>query len=298
MINQMKNNEVLALAARHGLHITDDIHFNEMGIDFSVGFATGINGEKWVLRIPRRSDMAEQIRQEQHILRLAQAHLSVAVPDWRIVSDELIAYPLLPDKPALTFDAKTYEVTWNMEIQDPRYVASLAEILVELHGISIDELAGERIKSLTIAETRQVLLEQIKLVKQELGIAGLLERRWLQWVDNDLLWPDFTVFVHGDLYAGHVLVDTEATITGIIDWSEGQGNDPSMDFAGHVAAFGEGSLKKLIAAYERRGGRVWDKLFEQAVERHAASALRYAVFAINTNDETHLQAAGTQLNIG
>ncbi|NGF57772.1 phosphotransferase [Parapedobacter sp. SGR-10] len=293
----MKNNEIVALAARHGLHITDDIHFNEMGIDFSVGFATDLNGDQWVLRIPRRPDMSAQIRGEQNILQLAQEYLSVAVPDWQIVSDEFIAYPLLPDPPALTFDARTYAVTWNMDMQDPRYVTSLADTLVELHRISLDELAKKGVKSSTIATSRQELLEQIQLVKRELGMAHSLEKRWLQWVDNDLLWPDFTVFVHGDLYAGHILVNTEATVTGIIDWSEGQGNDPSMDFAGHIAAFGEDSLRELITVYERNGGRVWDKLFEQAVERHSASALRYAVFALTTQEEVHLQAVKAQLGV-
>jgi len=287
----------VALAARHGLHITDDIHFNEMGIDFSVGFATDLNGDQWVLRIPRRPDMSAQIRGEQNILQLAQEYLSVAVPDWQIVSDEFIAYPLLPDPPALTFDARTYAVTWNMDMQDPRYVTSLADTLVELHRISLDELAKKGVKSSTIATSRQELLEQIQLVKRELGMAHSLEKRWLQWVDNDLLWPDFTVFVHGDLYAGHILVNTEATVTGIIDWSEGQGNDPSMDFAGHIAAFGEDSLRELITVYERNGGRVWDKLFEQAVERHSASALRYAVFALTTQEEVHLQAVKAQLGV-
>ncbi|EEO0096105.1 phosphotransferase [Salmonella enterica subsp. enterica serovar Senftenberg] len=293
----MKNNDIQTLAERHGLQITNDICFNEMGIDFSVGFATDVQGRKWVLRIPRRPDMTEQIQREQNILRLAQEHLSIAVPDWQVVSDELIAYPLLPDPPALTFDAKTYEVTWNMDMQAPRYVESLAKVLVELHRIPVDELTQKGIKSLTIVEARQELLEQIKLVKQELGIAASLEKRWLHWVDNDLFWPDFTSFVHGDLYAGHVLVAPEATVTGIIDWSEGQGNDPAMDFAGHIAAFGEDSLKKLITAYEQSGGTVWDKLFEQAVERHSASALRYAVFAIHTKDKTHLQAVKAQLGI-
>ena len=293
----MKKNEIKALASRHDLYITDDIRFNEMGIDFSVGFAMDFDGKQWVLRIPRRSDMAEQIQRERNILQLAQEHLSIAVPDWQVVSDELIAYPLLHDPPALTFDAETYAITWNMDAQAPRYITSLAEILVELHRIPIDGLAKKGIKCCTIAKARQELIEQIKLVKQELGIATSLEKRWLQWVNNDLLWPDFTAFVHGDLYAGHVLVDANAVVTGIIDWSEGQGNDLSMDFAGHVAAFGEDSLKKLIIAYERCGGRVWDTLFAQAVERHAASALRYAVFAIMTRDENHLKAVKVQLGV-
>ena len=293
----MNTKKIIDFAARHGLDIMDDIHFNEMGIDFSVGFATDADGKKWVLRIPRRSGMKKQIQQEENILQLAKDHLSVAVPDWQVVSEELIAYPLLPDPPALTFDATTYAVTWNMDTQDKGYVPSLAKVLVELHQIPLEEVNKRGIKTSTVADTRHEFLQQIKQVKEELGIAEHLERRWLQWVDNDLLWPDFTAFVHGDLYAGHVLVDDKAHITGIIDWSEGQGNDLSMDFAGHVAAFGEDSLKELIEAYERNGGRVWGRLLEQAVERHAASALRYAVFALMVKDETHLQAAKAQLGV-
>nr|WP_158858942.1 hypothetical protein [Lunatibacter salilacus] len=70
-----------------------------------------------------------------------------------------------------------------------------------------------------------------------------------------------------------------------------------MDFSGHCAVFGEESLKELISIYEQMGGKTWDKLYEQAIERQAASPLNYAFFAINTNDEKHLQAAKKQLGL-
>lgn len=38
------------------------------------------------------------------------------------------------------------------------------------------------------------------------------------WI-NDVLWPNFTRFIHGDLYAGHVLTHTSGKVSGIIDWS-------------------------------------------------------------------------------
>ena len=68
----MKRNDVLHLAASHGLQLCGDISFNEMGIDFKVAFATDINGEKWVLRIPRRGNLANQIEQEKKILNLVK----------------------------------------------------------------------------------------------------------------------------------------------------------------------------------------------------------------------------------
>ena len=46
------------------------------------------------------------------------------------------------------------------------------------------------------------------------------------------------------------------TISGVIDWSESHVGDPSMDFTGHLAAFGKEGLKELIGAYEAAGGRM------------------------------------------
>lgn len=294
----MENREIVVLAARHGLEITDDISFNEMGLDFKVGFATDKEDGKWVLRIPRRPDLAERIEQEKAILDLAKEHLSVAVPDWKVASDELIAYPLLEDPPVLEFDAQTYEVTWNIDPKDSKYTSSLSKVLVELHQIPEGKAVAGGLKSVSTDKARQEILDHIDLVKHELGIGAELEKRWRRWADNDALWPDFTAFVHGDLYAGHVLSKKDGTVTGIIDWSEGQLNDPSIDFSGQIAAFGEESLRGLIAEYERLDGRVWDRLFEQTVERHAAAALKYAVFAITVKSDTHLEAVKGQLGLG
>ena len=124
---KMTIKDIQEIAEEHGLLLSGDMKFNEMGIDFKVGFATDQDGKQWLLRIPRRNDLGEQIEKEKCILQLVKKHLSVQVPDWQIASPKLVAYPLLEDKPALTFDAITYEVTWNMSQQSPNYVPSLAK---------------------------------------------------------------------------------------------------------------------------------------------------------------------------
>ena len=73
--------------------------------------------------------------------------------------------------------------------------------------------------------------------------------------------------------------------------------DPSVDFSGHVNVFGEQSLKRLIDEYERHGGIIWDGLYEQAVERAAASPLAYGFFALETKDDNHINAAKIQLGV-
>jgi len=294
----MNTQDILNLAAKHGLQLNDNMTFNEMGIDFKVVFATALDGLPWVLRIPRRTDMGNRILEESKILALAKKHLSVAVPNWKIANQELIAYPLLQEKPVLTYDAETYELTWYMDKGNPNFVPSLAKVLVELHSIPILEAEAMGIKILTPEMVRQEISDRIKLVKSEVGIGSELENRWRRWLDNDPLWPVFSSFIHGDLYAGHILANETGEISGIIDWSEGQVGDPSMDFSGHISVFGEESLKGLISEYEKLDGKVWKNMYEQAVERHAASPLNYAFFAISTKSEEHIQAAKMQLGLG
>ena len=293
----MKNKDIQKLAKRNGLFLSDKMSFNEMGIDFKVGFATDKDGKKWLLRIPRRVDLGEQIANELRILQLVSKYLSVQVPDWRIANEELVAYPLLDGKPALTYDTETYEVTWNMAKDSELYIPSLAKVLVELHSIPTQEVLRNGLKVSTPEQARNEFFERLLLVKSELGISTELENRYQKWVDNDTLWPNFTKFIHGDLYAGHTLTHNNGELCGIIDWSTAQVSDIAQDFSGHVTVFGEESLKTLISAYEKQGGEVWDKLFEQAIERAAAAPLAYGYFALETQDEIHLSAAKLQLGV-
>ncbi|VTP95730.1 macrolide 2'-phosphotransferase [Sphingobacterium daejeonense] len=293
----MTTQEIQNLTEKHGLVITDDINFNDMGIDFRVGIVTDINGQKWILRIPRREDMSVQIEEEKHILDLVKKHLSVEVPDWEIANHELIAYRLLTDKPALTFDANTYEVTWNMDKESPNYVPSLAKVLIELHSIPESEVKEKELKIKSSSEIRKEIEDQLKLVKAEIGISNELETRYKNWLDNERLWPAFSKFIHADLYAGHILTNEKNEVSGIIDWTTAHMGDIAMDFSGHLKVFGEESLKLLIEEYKKLGGQTWEHLYEQSVERSAATALAYGFFAVETKNDFHIKGAKEMLGV-
>ncbi|MGV8963431.1 MAG: Mph(E)/Mph(G) family macrolide 2'-phosphotransferase [Candidatus Saccharimonadaceae bacterium] len=290
--------DIQILAEAHGLLLTEKMKFNEMGIDFKVGFAIDIIGQQWLLRIPRRNDMGEQIEKEKRILELVKKHLSVEVPDWQISSPELVAYPMLKYNPVLTFNAETYEVSWHMDKDSPEYITSLAKTLVEIHSIPEIEVWGNDLKIMKSSNLRPEIATHLQLVKSEIGISEQLETRYRKWLDNDALWADFTQFIHGDLYAGHVLASKEGIVSGIIDWSTAHIGDPAIDFSGHATVFGEESLKVLIMEYEKQGGKVWDKLYEQTLERAAAAPLAYGFFALETQDESHIAGAKVQLGVG
>lgn len=290
--------DTLALAAQHGLELAGPVSFNETGLDFRVGFATDTAGRRWVLRIPRRDDVQPKIEREARILDFVKRRLPVEVPDWQVRAPGLVAYPMLTEPMALVFNAKTHAVTWNIDQEAEAYVTSLAEVLVALHASPVAEAVAAGIPASSPEETRRKVLKDLEHVKQEIGIGQELERRYRHWLDNDKLWPDFSVLTHGDLYVGHVTAAADARVSGVIDWTEAEISDPAIDFAGHLAAFSPKSLERLVAAYELAGGRTWPAMLEHIKERHAASPIRYGIFAISAGDEQHLAAAKAQLGAG
>lgn len=293
----MTKTEIQKLAARNGLFLAGEMRFNEMGVDFKVGFATDKTGQQWVLRVPRRKGTGEQIAMEERILRSVRKYISVQVPDWHIANEELIAYPLLDGVPALNFNAGNYKVRLNIDRNAKNYISSLAKTLVAIHAIPEEEVRQNGLRSLTPEQVRLEVSEQLYLVRSELGLSPALETRYKQWLDKDALWPGLTRFIHGDLYAGHVLTGPDGAVCGIIDWSTAQVSDIARDLAGHLAVFGEESLKQLISEYERQGGVTWTGLLEQTVERLAAAPLAYGFFALGIQDQEHIRAAKLQLGI-
>ena len=71
----MEIKEIQKLAKEYGVSLTEKIRFNEMGVDFRVGFATDTNGKEWLIRITRREDIVEQINNEWKIFQLLDKNL-------------------------------------------------------------------------------------------------------------------------------------------------------------------------------------------------------------------------------
>ena len=173
----MKIKDIQILAEEHGLFLSDEIKFNEMGIDFKVGFANDTDENQWILRIPRRHNLGNQIAKEKSILQLVSKYLSIQVPDWKIATPKLVAYPLLDGKPALTYDAQTYEVTWNMDKDSPQYIPSLAKALVQLHNIPEEQASVNGLNIVKHESLRSEIADRLQIVKSELGISYELETR-------------------------------------------------------------------------------------------------------------------------
>ncbi|MFS0519972.1 macrolide 2'-phosphotransferase [Nostoc sp. UIC 10607] len=302
MIKKTKSKqEVLELAHKHNLTIQDDsLQFNESGLDFQVVLARDTDGERWILRLPRREDVLPSVGKEKRTLELIAPLLNVEVPQWTICTDELIAYRALSGVPTGTIDSEAKAYVWEIDPANPpdQFHKSLAKGIASLHQVSIEEARAIGLPIETSEEVRAAMKQKMDAVKNEFGVGEELWNRWQSWLQKDEVWTKETVLTHGDLHAGHILIDAQVQVTGFIDWTEAAVTDPARDFVAHYRTFGEDALNKLISAYASSGGRIWSKMAEQVIELAASYPIAIAEFALKSGLDEYKQMARQSLGVG
>ena len=284
--------DLLEAARRHGLSLsTTQAELDQMGLDFLVLHATDEAGTRWIVRTPRRPEVYESSLVEARALRLVAPRLApVLVPDWRVHERDVIAYPRLGGTPAVTLEEGL--PMWNFvnpfDVQDA-FIESFAQMLARMQSITRDEAERAGVPVKDIAETKEHFARAMEATREVLSPSDALWARWQRWLENDALWPEHLAMTHGDLHPGHMLVDTDPKLVGILDWTEAKFTDPSMDFAMFFGCFGKAALEKMIARFETAGGKTWPRLAEHAEERWVASPALGAEWALRTGNDAVLE---------
>lgn len=289
--------DLLEAARLHGLRLTTDrADFDRSGLDFLVVHARDEAGVPWIVRTPRRADVLESSRVEARVLNLVRPRLPVAAPDWRVFSSDVIAYPKLAGTPAVTVNESGY--SWN--IIDPKapsdtFIDSMASALLALQSIGADEAKAAGVPVKTIAKVRETTRAAMEASREALSPPKTLWDRWTAWLEQSDSWPDYVALVHGDLHPGHMLLGEDGRLAGILDWTEAQVTDPSVDFAMFFGCFGRPALEALVARFEAAGGRTWPSLVDHAVERWVIFPALAAEWALRTGNETALAFARSSI---
>lgn len=285
---------LLAAARAHGLRLDPgSASIDESGADFLVAHAADETGTPWIVRVPRRPDVVERAARERRALELLRARLPVAIPEWRIATGELIAYPRLEGEPAAVVDLSAGGYVWRFDAAEPpgEFVESLGGILAALHAIDPAEAVGAGLRVRQPAEIRRELGEEAERARETLTVPDALLQRWRRWLADESFWPEGPALVHGDLHPPHILVDASARVVGLLDWTEAHVADPAMDFTLQLGTMGERALERLLVAYGGAGGRVWPRMREHVVESWLTYPLTVAGFARVTGDDSHRQLA-------
>lgn len=289
---------LLARANTYGLKLTTDKkNFDKSGLDFLVLHANDEDGVPWIVRTPRHPNAYQGTINEAKMLRLLHERLSVAVPQWKVHEQDLIAYPLLQGTPAWSYDPEQ-GLTWNgVDVKEPQatFLESSARFLAELHNIdrAVIEAAGGRVRSVT--DVRNSMAEACESTRSLLNPSDAMWRRWQSWIADDSYWPREASFVHGDFHPGHMLLDESLSLTGVLDWTEAEVADPSVDFGVFFGCFGKENLQKILHLYENAGGKSYGRLADHIMERWAAYAPLVAKWGVVNHNEGVIEHAKNQL---
>ncbi|WP_326909772.1 Mph(B) family macrolide 2'-phosphotransferase [Sedimentibacter sp. MB31-C6] len=293
--------QVIEIIKKKNLFLKEGtMQFNESGLDFQTVFAQDENGTDWVLRLPRREDVMPRTKVEKQALDLVNQYAkSFQAPNWIIYTDELIAYKKLDGVPAGTIDHNIGNYVWEIDINNvpESFHKSLGRVLAELHSIPSDKAAELGLVVQTPEEVRMTMKLRMDAVKAKYGVGDNLWNRWQIWINDDDMWPKKTGLIHGDVHAGHTMIDKDANVTGLIDWTEAKVTDISNDFVFNYKAFGEEGLEALILAYKEAGGYYWPKMKEHIIELVAAYPVSIAEFAVVSGVEEYVRMAKKALEI-
>ncbi len=300
-LNEEDMKQVIEIVKKHNLILQEEtVQFNESGLDFQVAFAQDESRTDWVLRLPRREDVIPRTKVEKQALDLInKCAKSFQAPNWLIYTDEMIAYKKLNGVPAGTIDHNIGNYVWEIDVNNvpESFHKSLGRVLSELHGIPSDKAAELGLVVHTADEARESMKHRMDAIKTKFGVGKSLWDRWQTWLNNDEMWPNKTGLIHGDIHAGHILIDNDANVTGLIDWTEAKVTDISNDFTFHYKAFGEEGLEALILAYKAAGGYYWPKMKEHIIETVAAYPVAIAEFALVSGILEYEQMAKQSLEV-
>lgn len=290
---------ILNRAHARGLRLrSDPVELDPTGWDFYVLHAVAEDGGRWIVRVPRRPEVAKTIGPEAKLLALVRGHVPVPVPDWQIQAHDLVAYPRLEGLPAASEDVVTRQLHWRINREDPaeEYVEMLGRCMAALHAISVSDAAVIGIAVHSPGEIRTEFSKKLERARHEIGMHKTWRERGEQWLENDKLWPDHSVLIHGDLHPGHTLVDLQGRIVGLLDWTDAEVGDPGQEFIEASRKFQPALLDRLLEAYARYGGRTWDGLRQHIFEGIAFAPMFLGLLGLDNDQKLYVEKARARLS--
>jgi len=236
-----------------------------------------VNG-RWVFRFPRRRAMAKLLENEVRVLPRLSPHLPlpISVPNWIGRPEEsfpyvFAGYALLPGRTACAVAWTPYARAQNAE--------PLGRFLSALHGLAVseaDEMAvtGDALERTSMSRLAPRILEWLAEVEpHEPEVDYAAVRAWMSRLLDTPPWGRRPSWVHGDIYARHLLVDEQHRLTGVIDWGEVHLGDPAVDLGIAFSFLPPEARKIFCAAYGEIDEATWARarfrgLFYGAVLLH------------------------------
>jgi aminoglycoside phosphotransferase (APT) family kinase protein len=226
--------------------------------------------ERFVFRFPRRRIAAGLIEREIRVLPHLAPHLSLPIPAPLFAGKPEAAYPYAfagyPRIPGIT--------TCQTDLSDAeraRNAAPLARFLAQLHKIPVDEQTraegpGDDIERANIAKRAPHVQERLRALAPQLAgvdVDALLAR--LDWLAVIPPRAEPPCWVHGDLYARHLLLNDDRCLCGVIDWGDVHLGDPALDLSIAFSFLPPNARDTFRQVYGPIDAATWDRAQFRAI---------------------------------
>jgi len=258
-------------------------------------------GGEWVFRFPRRKTALALNERELRLLPSIAPRVPLPVPVPTRIGRATDAFPW-PFAGYRFLAGRSASAALLDDARRAAMAVPLARFLAALHAFPVDEAAALGARPDDIGKLdvpHRARLTRAALV--ELRDAGVVDGDVVRGLDAALdVAPrtDFApAFVHGDLYARHVLVDDAGRASGVIDWGDCHLGDVAVDLSLAHHMLPPDAHDAFRRAYvSQRGVAIDDATWRLARFRavvHATACLKYAVAAPDVAADMGREAALT-----
>ena len=256
-------------------------------------------GGEWVFRFPRRANRVPWQQREEMILATVARPLGSLVPDvlYRGRPCEHFPYPFIGYRRLRGVAADTAGVSLD------RLALQIADLFGRVHGLDPSGLpptpAGwEQGSPQTLARevvTKASLIHQALLTDRHDAVD-----HWLRGGPQAPKSRSLSRLCHNDISAEHILVESDGTISGLIDWTDAIVTDPAVDFVGLITIAGWPFIDQVLDSYSLPRDPEFVPRLEWLARAHT---LRWLAEAVENNETTerHLtwvQRAFADSNLG
>lgn len=225
--------------------------------------------EALVFRFPLRQAMAALLLREVEVLPRLAPHLTLPIPNPQYVGAPTAAYPfafagyrLLP--------GRTADQQPPSPPERAALAPTLAAFLKALHRLPVDATTRIRVPGDEITRAdmvRRAPQLRDRLAANAAALAPESVAQLIALVEALATTPPApeTCWVHGDLYARHLLLNEANHLTGVIDWGDAHLGDPALDLSIAYSFLPAPARRVFIATYGNTDPAIWRRARFRAI---------------------------------
>lgn len=236
-----------------------------------------------IFRFPRYEESLAGFLREIEVLQKLKGHVSLPIPDpifirsqTRSVGKVFMGYKILRGKPLFRDDLNTITEESTLEL----LAQQLGNFLHGLHALSPAALGLDLPVSNQLSASQRLFLEVEKYLFpcMQPDACNRVTRHFEDYFENSDLHEYCPAIIHGDFGGSNILFEA-GSITGVIDFSSSELNDPAMDIAG-VSTLGDSFFARICKYYLPD-----PTMLERAAFYRGTYALQEALHGIRNNNQ-------------